>query len=120
MGGRRAHVSKAIDPPPSPTPVPPLTGRVRPRRRARRPESRRRDRQRLLAFLARAERRDRGFKVAIAGFTVALMILLVATLPTGRYAVDWLMTRGRWLALRSVGIEPDRSEIDADWSRKRG
>jgi hypothetical protein len=40
-------------------------------------------------------------------------------LPSGRYLASWLTARGRQLAQRAIGLEPDRSEIDADWRRRR-
>jgi hypothetical protein len=76
-------------------------------------------RQRVFAFVDRAKRLDRIFKSALAVLTVGAVVVLLAALPTGRYLASWLAARGRWLALHSVGLKPDRAEIDADWRRKR-
>jgi hypothetical protein len=76
-------------------------------------------RQGVFAFVERARRIDRGFKIAIAAGTVGLAAFLLAALPSGRYLAGWMASRGRWAAMRSVGLEPDRDEIDADWRRRR-
>jgi len=76
-------------------------------------------RQQAFSFVHRARRVDRWFKVAIAGITVGTSAFLLAALPAGRYLAGWLGTRARWVALRTVGLEPDREEIDAQWTRKR-
>ena len=51
--------------------------------------------------------------------TIAIILALVLALPIGRYWTGWLITRARWLALGTVGLTPDHSEIEADWRRKR-
>jgi hypothetical protein len=76
-------------------------------------------RQRVFVFVTRAERLDRTFKYVIALATVCFITLALAVLSPGRYLSSWLTARARWLALKTVGLAPDRSEIDADWRRKR-
>ncbi|HZW32190.1 MAG TPA: SGNH/GDSL hydrolase family protein, partial [Isosphaeraceae bacterium] len=75
--------------------------------------------QRVFAFVDRARRLDRFFKLAIAGLTLGLLVVLLAALPAGRYLAGWLATHGRWTAYRMIGLEPERDEIDAEWQRKR-
>ncbi len=77
------------------------------------------ERQRVFAFVERAKAIDRTFKIVIAVLTLGTVVILLSALPTGRYAANWVAARGRWLALRAVGREPDREEINADWQRKR-
>jgi hypothetical protein len=78
-----------------------------------------RQRQAEFRFLRRARRLDRDFKAGIVGGTIALLAILVAALSPGRYLTSWLAARGRWIVLRSIGLEPDRKELDDDWRRKR-
>jgi len=78
-----------------------------------------RHRQGLFRFYRRARRLDRWFKIGIVAATIALVAILLSALAPGRYLASWAAARGRWLALRSIGLEPDRSEIDDDWRRKR-
>lgn len=77
------------------------------------------ERQRVFAFVERAKAIDRTFKIVIAVLTLGTVVILLSALPTGRYAANWVAAHGRWLALRAVGREPDREEINADWQRKR-
>jgi hypothetical protein len=76
-------------------------------------------RQGVFAFVVRADRVARIFKIAIAVLTIGSMALLLAALPSGRYLAGWLAARGRGTAMRLVGLKPDRDEIDADWRRRR-
>lgn len=73
----------------------------------------------MFGFFNRGARLERIFKTTIAVATAGLIAMVLAVLPSGRYAAGWLTTRGRWLALGAVGLAPDRGEIDADWRRKR-
>jgi hypothetical protein len=75
--------------------------------------------QGVFPFRARAERLARGFKAAIAVFTLATIALLLLALPSGRYLLGSLAAHGRWMALRAVGAQAERSAIDADWQRRR-
>ena len=61
------------------------------------------------------------FKFVIALATIGLIADLPgAPCPPGRYLSSWLAARGRWLAhAGGRPAKPDRSEIDADWRRKR-
>jgi hypothetical protein len=75
--------------------------------------------QRVFGFFYRTARLERIFKTTIAVATAGLIAIVLTALPSGRYLASWLTTRGWWLALSAVGLTPDRSEIDADWRRKR-
>jgi hypothetical protein len=76
-------------------------------------------RQRVFGFFHRTARLERIFKTTIAVATAGLIAIVLAALPSGRYLASSMTTRGWWLALSAVGLTPDRSEIDADWRRKR-
>ncbi len=76
-------------------------------------------RQRVFAFVDRAERLDRTFKWLIALATIASIALFLTVLSPGRYLSSWVAARARRLAMQAVGLPPDRGEIDADWKRKR-
>jgi hypothetical protein len=76
-------------------------------------------RQRVFAFVERAERLDRTFKRMIALATIGSIVFFLTALSPGRYLSHWLAARARWLAMQAVGLPPDRREIDADWTRKR-
>ncbi len=76
-------------------------------------------RQASFPFLESSRRRERAFKTAITGMTVATVAILVAAAPRGRYLVASLADRSRQVARQAIGIEPDRSEIDARWARYR-
>ncbi len=76
-------------------------------------------RQGTFRFYRRARRLDRWFKLGILAGTIVFVAILLSALAPGRYLASWVAARGRWLALRSIGLEPDRSEIDDDWRRKR-
>jgi hypothetical protein len=78
-----------------------------------------RHRQGVFRFYRRPRRLDRWFKVGIVAGTITVLAILLSALAPGRYLASWAAARGRWLALRSIGLEPDRSEIDDDWRRKR-
>jgi hypothetical protein len=80
---------------------------------------RKRARQRVFSFCERAQRVERVFKMAIVATTITLAGSLLVCLPAGRYATSWLGAHARRLALRGVGLTPERSEIDEDWRRKR-
>ncbi len=88
-------------------------GRLRAQRRRQRVQ------QSVFPFFDRITRLERIFKIGIAVVTIGSIVIALAVLPSGRYAAGWLATRARWMALRAVGLTPDRSEIDADWYRKR-
>ncbi len=75
--------------------------------------------QAQFGFMRRGRRRERLFKSIIAGLTLILVGAVVAAMPAGRNLSRWLATRAWWLAVRAVGLEPSRTEIDADWNRKR-
>jgi hypothetical protein len=70
-------------------------------------------------FRRRARRVDQAFKLGIVAATLGLVALLLSALAPGRYLASWVAARSRWMVLRSIGLEPDRREIDDDWQRKR-
>jgi hypothetical protein len=113
------HVSKLIEPLPALARAAPLAGRSRRFKMGRFRRRRGKAKQRVFPFRERAERIERRFKMAIALFTIGAIGILLVALPSGRYLVSWLTARGRSLALHSVGLETDRSEIDAAWRRRR-
>jgi hypothetical protein len=76
-------------------------------------------RQRVFAFVERAERLDRTFKRVIALATIGSIVFFLTALSPGRYLSHWVAARVRWLAMQAVGLPTDRREIDADWKRKR-
>jgi hypothetical protein len=75
--------------------------------------------QGVFRFVERTRRVDRIFKTGIAVVTIGLVAILLAAVPSGRYLAGWAAARARWTAMRTVGLEPDRAEIDADWKRRR-
>jgi hypothetical protein len=82
---------------------------------SRRPE----ERQGIFAFRDRAARFERTVKRSIVLGTAAILALLLIALPAGRNVATWVAAQVRLLFLYSIGAEPDRSEIDAGWRRKR-
>jgi hypothetical protein len=66
-----------------------------------------------LPFRKRADRRERQFKRAIVGLTALAVAGLLFGTGTGRYAVATLTGRARLAALRLIGLEPDRAELEA-------
>jgi hypothetical protein len=76
-------------------------------------------RQPVFGFYQRPRRLDRYFKAGIVAVTIAVVAILLAALAPGRYLAGFVAVRARWLAIRSIGLEPDRREIDDDWQRKR-
>ena len=77
-------------------------------------------RERPLPFRERAERRERAFKRIIVATTALLIAAIVGGTRVGRYAVRSLVARGRLVAMRSVGLEPDRDEVEAALRVVRG
>ncbi|QEH33941.1 hypothetical protein OJF2_24730 [Aquisphaera giovannonii] len=75
--------------------------------------------QRSFGFAERPRRLERRFKSGILALTAVIAALLLGGSPHGRNAVAWLAAHGRWAALRAVGTQPSRSEVDAEWARKR-
>jgi hypothetical protein len=76
-------------------------------------------RQRVFGFVDRAERLERTFKLMIVLVTVCSIALFLTALSPGRYLSKWVAARARRLAAQAIGLPPDRTEIDADWRRKR-
>jgi hypothetical protein len=71
------------------------------------------ERQRLMPFRERAERRQRQLKRAVVVFTVLAIAALLGGTSIGRYAVGSLAGHARLAALRQFGLEPDRAEVEA-------
>ena len=76
-------------------------------------------RQGTFSFVERSRRRERWFKLSIVATTLVVVAALIAAAPRGRYLVVSLADRSRQLAWQTVGVPPDRSEIDAEWARYR-
>jgi hypothetical protein len=75
--------------------------------------------QRSFAFVDRHRRLECWFKAGIVLGTVTLVSLIFAASSSGRNLASWLVTRTRWAVQESVGLAPNREEIDADWRRRR-
>jgi hypothetical protein len=76
-------------------------------------------RQQLLPFRRRSERRERAFKAAILAATALAVATTLGGSATGRYAVHTALTQARRWALRPLGIEPSREEVENDLHRQR-
>jgi hypothetical protein len=85
----------------------------------RRFPSRGRPRQQLMPFLKRTRRLDRVFRGLIVAVTGLVLATSWIAWPSGRSAALGFVQRAKWGALRSLGFEPDRSEIDAYWRDRR-
>jgi hypothetical protein len=98
---------------------------TRPKRRRRPPRwvprlvARPRFAQRSFGFDERSRRLARRFKVAILTITVLVVALVLGSSSGGRNVTRWTASRARWMALGAVGLSPPRSEVDADWQRRR-
>jgi hypothetical protein len=68
-------------------------------------------RQRVLPFMAQANRRERWFKRAIIAVTVAAVAGLVGGTRVGRSYTASVIAGTRLVVLRQAGITPDRAEI---------
>jgi hypothetical protein len=117
--GRRTRVARLIDRQPINAAEKPRPGRVRRFLSIQVGPWRSNQRQGVFAFRERTGRLESTFKRLIVLATVVTVALLLFALPMGRVLTRWLVTRGRWLAMSSIGAVPDRSEIDAEWRRKR-
>ena len=76
-------------------------------------------RQRLLPFQKRLQDRDRAFRLLIAAITLFALAVTWAAWPSGRANALGLAQRAKWRTMRSIGLEPARSEIDAYWHDRR-
>lgn len=75
--------------------------------------------QRRFRFAERGDRLARRFKLAILGFTVFSLGLLLIGTASGRYAASWSLGKLRRGVSLLTGHADDRSWIDADWRRRR-
>lgn len=75
--------------------------------------------QRLLPFEARARRLDRGFRRGIIAATALVVLTTVGGTRVGRYTAVSVASRARLAAVRLIGLEPSREQIDALWKFKR-
>jgi GDSL-like Lipase/Acylhydrolase family len=69
--------------------------------------------QRRLAFVVRAERRERAFKRAIVSLTTLVLVGLAGGTSSGRYAAANLTFQARALWDRVLGAPPDRAAYEA-------
>lgn len=76
-------------------------------------------RQRLLAFEAVANRRERRFKGLIVAGTALLVATMLGVSPWGRYGVARSLTEARQLVRQILGLGRSRSDVDDDWRRYR-
>jgi hypothetical protein len=76
-------------------------------------------RQALLPFQARRERRDRLFRRVIVVVTVVALAGLVVAMVPGLAAIGDRARATKWQAMRRIGLEPDREEIDAVMKERR-
>ena len=75
--------------------------------------------QQSFRFHRRFESRIRAFKRSIILFTLVTAIALTAASTQGRYQTVNLIEGSRRLALKALGYEPARSQIEAGWARRR-
>ncbi len=80
---------------------------------------RRREAQSLMPFLERRERLERIFKWSIVVGTLLGLAAIWLAIPEGRATLLDKVRYAKWGALRGIGLEPDRSEVDADWLDSR-
>jgi hypothetical protein len=78
-----------------------------------------RARQELSPQEQRTQRLHRVFRGLIVALTLVALAAVWAAWPDGRLAAVGLAQRAKWRALRSVGLEPARAEIDAFWHARR-
>ena len=78
-----------------------------------------RPRQGLFAFRARLERIDRAFRGAIVVLSALGLIGVWVAFPAGRSALLGMARTAKWGALRRIGLEPPRDEVDAYWRDRR-
>lgn len=80
---------------------------------------RRQPRQEWFEFAKARERRERWFKRGIVLGTTLVVIAAIAGTEAGRYLVGRVAFEVRSAAERWIGLPPDRTEIEADWKRRR-
>jgi hypothetical protein len=73
-----------------------------------------------LPFRSRQERHERIFRRAIVAVTLLAMAGLWAALGPRMAAVREGFRDVKWAAMRRVGLEPPREEVDAYWRDRRG
>ena len=76
--------------------------------------------QLLLPFQARRERLETIFRRGIVVTTFLGIIGILLVMVDGRAALFAKLRQARWSATRSIGLEPDRADVDADWADRRG
>ena len=80
---------------------------------------RRPPRRQVFPFIERSRRRILGFKLAIGAATILIVAGLFIASNRGRYLAISVANGSRQLVRRAAGIQPERSEIDAEWRRYR-
>ena len=72
-----------------------------------------------MPFLERKERLERAFRRAIVVATILGLAGVWLAMADGRAGLLAKGRRAKWAALRGIGLEPDRAEVDADWADRR-
>ncbi len=75
--------------------------------------------QRVLPFEAHAQRRESLFKRFILAATLAVVVAPLVLTARGRNLVASAREKARMGIERSLGLEPERAEIEASWRRRR-
>jgi lysophospholipase L1-like esterase len=78
-----------------------------------------RARQGLLPFRKRMQRLDRIFRGLIVALTLFALGGAWVAWPSGRSRAIGIARQAKWGALRQLGLEPARSEVDAYWRNRR-
>jgi hypothetical protein len=78
-----------------------------------------RHRQQQFAFVDRAVRRERWFKLGITLGTLAVMAGAVTGTSVGKYVAGWCAGQVQLAIERSFGIDRERAAIDSLWRLKR-
>ena len=74
----------------------------------------------MLPFLERTTRRQRVFKRVILGTTLVVLASMIGVSQSARYRLSLGAGQTRdVLARRLFGLEPDRTEVDAQWRVRR-
>ncbi|MGA9926443.1 MAG: hypothetical protein WBQ29_23810 [Isosphaeraceae bacterium] len=77
-------------------------------------------RQQMLPFLERSTRRQRVFKRVILGATLVVLASMIGVSQSARYRLLLGAVQTRDVLVRRLfGLEPDRTEVEAQWRVRR-